>query len=1380
MGLPTINFREIRGHGPVGSQADGFEELVCQLMPWLLGEPPQGTLVERFGNPDGGREGRWVLPSGDVWSWQAKYHFGLDDGEISQITRSITTALDRETRLTRMLVVLPYDRPAGDRSGVKSAHTKWSEAVKRWGAAAAGRGMQVSFEYVGLHELMTALGAPENLGRVRYWFDRTVLSADWCRLRVSQAITDAGPRYTPELHVELPAAQALEGLGRTVPFADRLRELLAAVRAAAHRRYWPSPRGHEDQFDPLIERVLAALGDLDRELVEAIRVAQTVEPWADWAASNSAAREALKVLSATLYKVCGRHEDGRTYYYDDAASLYSCFESASDAVEAANQARVGEAVSAAGTRLLLLTGEPGTGKSHLLCDAAVQRCSAGLPTLLFLGQGFDHRRLSEQIPAQVEFDGSCEHLLATLDAAGEAAGSPALLIIDALNEADDPGLWEKSLAGFVEQCLGYRHIVVALSCRSPFDRDLVPEGVRARATRLVHDGFAETREVALKRYLDAHGIERPSFPLLDIEYENPLFLKLLCSTLQARGLSRFPREGVSLTWLYDAHLASVNKRLARAEVCDYDPAERLVQQVVASLAESVLTGGGRMDYADVKAICEALLPGRPWSTSLFAGLLREGVLTRNTMGSRNTVVFGYQRLGEVAAAEHLTNLPTDDLRRVLEGVTRTAGLGLMQALAVSIPTKHQLEITDIIGEESNRWSFAASRLLIESLPWRSPASVTDQTVRLLLDELKDDEPERAWTTLVRLATVPGHPLNAELLHRHLNAMSLAARDSTWTQYVNTGPEAVDAVVSWAWSSASAGADDEVRALVATLLGWCLASTRRALRDRATKALVNLLDGHAATATRTAHNFSRVNDPYIVERIAAALCGAALRDNSGVCRASIAQALFEGSYHHPWPKHVLTRDYLRRSFEAGIASGWQVPDGLDQVLTPPYATPDLPDTAADSRLTEAGYESLERSLGRWGDFRDKVVASHLRYFAGLDRNEEIERVIAYIFRRVCELGWTPAPFALLDRGHNNHPGREAESERIGKKYQWIGLYEALGTLADHNEVRSADNWAESVAYVDPRSLALRDIDPTLTLQTLHRTPRKAPATPWFAPATPGFPSDDPDRWLAACDSLPNPIDLIRVADSSGGLWYALHGEYTWDEPLTADEAALDPPIRSAWMQIRSYLLPSTQRDAVASWAAKQHWMGRWMPEAGEARGLLLADHPHHPSWADLADEPGHGGPPAPCPATLSSTTAWYMGSHDRDRSTSEQVQGLVPSAALARATDLQRLDDMRWTRGSGRVDVLNPLIAEAGPDCLLYRSELAGALAAQGLTMLWTVLGEKQRMGSETWDMRRQDDYHWVEFSASYFLGPEGPSLNHTHAIRKRARDHADFALDWGL
>ncbi|GAA4983563.1 hypothetical protein GCM10023205_61770 [Yinghuangia aomiensis] len=82
--------------------------------------------------------------------------------------------------------------------------------------------------------------------------------------------------------------------------------------------------------------------------------------------------------------------------------------------------------------------------------------------------------------------------------------------------------------------------------------------------------------------------------------------------------------------------------------------------------------------------------------------------------------------------------------------------------------------------------------------------------------------------------------------------------------------------------------------------------------------------------------------------------------------------------------------------------------------------------------------------------------------------------------------------------------------------------------------------------------------------------------------------------------------------------------------------------------------------------------------------------------------------------------------------------------------------------------------------MLYRAAIADTLSAQGLTVLWTVLGEKHRMGGETWDQRRQDDYHWVEFSASYFLAPEGPVLNHTHGVRKRARGNADCTLDWAV
>lgn len=150
--LPQVDFAKIRGHGPLGSQADGFEEVVCELMETVSGGWPIGTRVERFGNPDAGREGRALLPSGETWAWQAKYLFRLDSSAFTQIDKSVRETVEREEKLARLYVALPYDRPAGEVKDRKSAHQKWSDYVEKWQAFASQCGRDVAFEYVGLHD----------------------------------------------------------------------------------------------------------------------------------------------------------------------------------------------------------------------------------------------------------------------------------------------------------------------------------------------------------------------------------------------------------------------------------------------------------------------------------------------------------------------------------------------------------------------------------------------------------------------------------------------------------------------------------------------------------------------------------------------------------------------------------------------------------------------------------------------------------------------------------------------------------------------------------------------------------------------------------------------------------------------------------------------------------------------------------------------------------------------------------------------------------------------------------------------------------------------------------------------------------------------------
>src|SRR5690606_25456522 len=143
--LPPIDFRRIRTKPPRYTEADGFEELYSQLlMDGQLVNFPPGTRFERFGNPDGGREGRAILLDGQVWCWQSKYQWSFESS--ADLNESYERAFSLEPHMTRYLVGMPIDLPAGDTERARSAQTKWIDwVIQKTSELPEGRSMEFEF-----------------------------------------------------------------------------------------------------------------------------------------------------------------------------------------------------------------------------------------------------------------------------------------------------------------------------------------------------------------------------------------------------------------------------------------------------------------------------------------------------------------------------------------------------------------------------------------------------------------------------------------------------------------------------------------------------------------------------------------------------------------------------------------------------------------------------------------------------------------------------------------------------------------------------------------------------------------------------------------------------------------------------------------------------------------------------------------------------------------------------------------------------------------------------------------------------------------------------------------------------------------------------------
>lgn len=1344
--LPDIDFTRIRPHGRPASRSSAFEELASILIEQSIVEWPDGVRFRRFGNPDGGREGHGVLPDGDVWAWQAKYLFEFDSSAAAQVTSSVRRVLDLEPNLKRYFVVLPLDLPAGDTEDRMSAYTRWTGKVSEWEAAARDKGLEVEFVFAGAHELVTALTEPRHAGRARYWFTAHVLTPEWQGRRMEETIAKVGRRYTPRLHVEVETVQALDAVGRVEAYVQRWQRVLAELRRA--RRWpWRVPARVVKLFSEPLPRCVVTLNEADAAFELTIAKLRSTDQLPPVDGPVVAAVRALLVLSDLLL----HHPSTRgPSFTTDAGPFLGNVGDAIAAMQRAEQLAQSASARAAGEKLLLLTGRAGVGKTHLLCDVASRRIADGLPTILLLAQDFDGRSLLPQIGELSQLGGSLEDVLSALDAASEAAGCLGLLMIDALNESERPERWRDDVRALTTTSGRYLHVALVLSCRSEFVDPVIGE---AHLPTVEHTGFAEATDIAVQRFTQEYGLEPPTFPVLNPEFGNPLFLKLACEALATLGATRFPFGTAGLVAICSAFVEAVNRRLSEPGRCDYDERSDPVGRSIRELAQ---LGLGALSRADVQRVTEEALPERRWSQSLMRGLIAEGILTELGDGR---ITFGYQRLGDVTRAATIAEKGPDDIRAWLQGLAEDLWheRGVLGALAVITPERHGVELVDLAADEERRVvPYDVVDSFLESLLLRSLDSISPRAVEIVQRLLDNDYlVDEIWDRLIRVACVPGHPLNAEWLHAHLATYEVADRDRSWSTWlvgaVDIDDEtAVRRLVQWAWPldlRDRAAVPEDVAVLATQVFGWLLTTTDRRVRDRATKAIVSIGERAPTAFAKALTRFRGTNDPYVIERLAAAACGVMLRIDDADAAQRIADGMVE-LVRDACPLHLLTRDYVRRVLDVARARGWHG----EHRLPPCDAQWPVPARSVEEIEALAGppdyaYGSIWHSLTGMGDFGRYVLRPALREVAIDDVDALRHAAERAVFDRALELGWTPERFRNIDKGRPG--GRDGVVERVGKKYQWIGFYEVLGRITDHYGVKPTWGDVGPRPYECAEQLVWRDIDTTV----LVRKPGAPPTSgqPWFSPVEAQFPLGTAHDYPADMTGVPDPLDLIAVSDPEGVPWLVLVSNPDWEQPLPPEIEALHAPRLVTWMQLHAYLIPISEARALSEWASGKDWFGRWMPEIAEAHNVLLGAHPDDPQWsaADGSIESWDLRAGGPQPTELLQCAAWYGGTGtSRDASAEEETTGYVPSRRLSDVLGLSGGVDFTWNDASG-VAVHDPSVVLGGPGTLAMRRDLVLLLADAGLTIFWTVL-----VGNElhrTDGMPPSDDYRWVSASASYIL-----------------------------
>ena len=593
----NISWQSIRAID--GSQAKGFEELIRQL---AHAEIPADARFERVGTPDAGVECYCVLKGGSEWGWQAKHFTStLNNSRWAQLDKSVKRALDKRPRLTRYYVCIPWDRSDARIPGQKSAMQRWNEHVSKWQGWAQEREMSVEFVWWGASELIERLSQPTHIGRIFFWFDDRYFDKAWYDNRLQVAINSAETRYTPEVHVDLPIAQDMELFGRTDAAINCIKAMAREVRGEFGTITLPQEDTKNlcksTNIDELAKRitklkeavahVLRAFSDLQPTPAEELPIADIVEKIKDLEAPTRAVLKSLKRLSEEYDSRQRESDDRSAFRYNPFRNLRYRVERLRYRLQEIVE-RLNRTEEIGNSQVMILKGDAGTGKTHLLCDVACRRIAADAPTVLLMGQRFTDLSdpWTQALQHLDQHDANAEQFIGALEASAQVANRKALLIIDAVNEGRGREIWPPNMSAFLTQVKRSHWIGVILSVRSSYEKDVIPADVRERAITVTHDGFTGHEYDAVRTFADHYGIEFPSTPILQPEFRNPLFLKIICEGLQGKGERRMPRGISGVTNFFNLYLDKVNKCLAKS--LDYNPNDNLVRRALEKVAERVI------------------------------------------------------------------------------------------------------------------------------------------------------------------------------------------------------------------------------------------------------------------------------------------------------------------------------------------------------------------------------------------------------------------------------------------------------------------------------------------------------------------------------------------------------------------------------------------------------------------------------------------------------------------------------------------------------------------------------------------------------------------------------------------------------------------------
>src|SRR5690554_2324464 len=859
----------------------------------LANQPGVEFHLELTESCDLGAPPRWI-------GWQCKW-YELANGQNLGATRRAKIIEGMEK--TRKHVPGVTDWKLWTRHTLTKADQEWFFALEK------DRFPELKLELLTATDIEDLLVGPGALFRETY-FGQLVLTPALLAEQHRLAAAPFNRRYQPEVHVIVGAEEKiLRHLGSQSAWGslENLSSILKTNSTTIASLTGQLKLELKAEVDSLLDRATGladlldslneALGKGDFEAVQQILVTNPSQPVR---------------YDRLLSKLRGARSSGASL----TANLVADIHAVSSALRSLERS--------IGVRTVAVLAAAGEGKSELAVK--VTQPDGDLPGgVILLGKNLHAGHGLDDLVSAFKISGrpteSFERLVEAVDAAGQRAGKRLPIVIDGLNEAEDPRNWKDELARAEELLKEFPYILLVVTLRNEFAQMCLPEDF----PQIEHNGFQEDPKTAIDKYLEYYKIDATDADL-PIEFlQHPLTLRIFCEVANPRrqhlvGVEALPS---SLTSLFEEHFNKVAARIAELSPTAHRIYQDEVQDALLTIAGLLWEGNARsLDFNAARTAVRDM----GWDASVIRALESEGVLVRTTSEEGGQgIAFSYDLMAGYMMARHLLERP--DLAQWLqsdegcaqfqfrEPGSHTFAFDVFRALVNLYPQRRgRRQLWQDVSDEN----LVMNALLLTAQS--DPRHIGRETVERFAHAMQMSKrfAQIAFTRLRSTRAARAHPFDMDFLHDVLLTMPNTQRDLFWSEWVRERAEEIEddfKFLSSKWKSSDL---DEREIRRARWVMWTLTTTIRSLRDLATKTLYEFAAKRPREFFRLALESIAVPDQYVPERMFAAAYGAALTTWSdinavemrevlpGVAR-EIYQTIFSPGASHPtW--HALYQQY----------------------------------------------------------------------------------------------------------------------------------------------------------------------------------------------------------------------------------------------------------------------------------------------------------------------------------------------------------------------------------------------------------------------------------------------------------------------------------------